>query len=301
MRRDAIPEAATWLDRILARAGPSVTRGRLLLQRANYAGFLGDATGVRPLLEEGRPLLPEDPDDPEHGWDQVMAGVAGMYAALADGAVEEAVRCIDQAGEGFAAVGMEVGLGVTAMIRGNLALLSGDLQEAERRYRVALGIAGRVGDDNIAIDVLSLLGLVLLARGDVVAGRRAVLDAAAANRRNGSRTSIVQALEGLAAVALAQGRPAVATRAVAAATGARQNTHTALWPVITSLAADLAARSRAELEEQSYEAAWDEGQRWTLVQALDRTLEELGDIDAAADIGPHRADDEASGARRAGS
>jgi tetratricopeptide (TPR) repeat protein len=250
-----------------------------------YAGILGDATGVRPLFAEGRPLLPDDPDDPEHGYDRVMAGVAGTYGALADGALEEAARCIDEAGEGFAAVGQEIGLGVMAMIRGNLALHSGDLQEAERRYRVALGIAGRVRDDYLAGDVLSLLGLVLLARGDIADGRRAVLDAAAALRRNGDPTSIVHALEGLAAVALAHGRPAVATRALAAVAGARQNTPTPLWPVISSLAADLAARSRAELGQEHYEAAWEEGHEWPLVPALNRTLDELADADTPADMG----------------
>jgi hypothetical protein len=165
---------------------------------------------------------------------------------------------------------------------------------------VALGIAGRFRHDHLAGDVLSLLGLVLLARGDLAGGRRAVLDAAWAIRRNGSRMGIVQALEGLAAMALADSRPATATRALAAVDGARQNAPMVLWPVIASLAADLADRSRTELGNEHFEAAWDEGRNWSLVQALDRTLEQLGDTDTPADIGPHRVDDDVNRARAGG-
>jgi hypothetical protein len=184
-------------------------------------------------------------------------------------------------------VGQEIGLGVTAMIRGNLALLRGDLQAAETNYRFAVGIAGRLRDDTLAGDVLSLLGLVLLARGDVSGGRRSVLDGATeALRRDGNPTTMVHALEGLAAVALAHGRPAVAARALAALTGARQNAPMALWPVITSLAGDLADRSKEQLGHENYAAAWEEGREWPLVRALNQTLEDLADTDEPADTSP---------------
>ena len=197
-------------------------------------------------------------------------------------------------GEGFAAVGQEIGLGVTAMIRGTLALLRGDLQAAETHYRFALGIAGRLRDDTLAGDVLSLLGLVLLARGDVSGGRRSVLDGATeALRRDGNPTTMVHALEGLAAVAPAHGRPAVAARALAASTGARQNAPMALWPVITSLAADLAGRSKEQLGQENYAAAWEEGREWPLVRALNRTLEDLADTDKPGDTSPPPPDAEA--------
>ena len=61
----------------------------------------------------------------------------------------------------------------------------------------------------------------------------------------GHPTGIAYSLEGLAAVALADGRPAVAARALAAAAAARRDSVASpLWPVLTPLVDDLTLRSR---------------------------------------------------------
>ena len=125
--------------------------------------------------------------------------------------------------------------------------------------------------------MLSLAGLVLLARGDVRGGRRAVLDGAAANRRSGHPTGIAYSLEGLAAVALADGRPAVAARALAAAAAARRDVASPLWPVLTPLVDDLTARAREPAGRRTAEAAVAEGRESDLRQVLDRTLTALAD------------------------
>ena len=69
--------------------------------------------------------------------------------------------------------------------------------------------------------MLSLLGLSQLARGDVAEGRRSVFEGAVVNRRTGQPTSIAYSLEGLAGLGLAEGRPDVAARALAASAAAR--------------------------------------------------------------------------------
>jgi hypothetical protein len=119
-------------------------------------------------------------------------------------------------------------------------------------------------------------GLVLLARGDARGGRRAVLDGAAANRRGGHPTGIAYSLEGLAAVALADGRPAVAAGALAAASAARRDVASPLWPVLTPLVDDLTARARSQLGDGA-DAVVAEGQESDLRQVLDRTLTEIDD------------------------
>jgi class 3 adenylate cyclase len=104
---------------------------------------------------------------------------------------------------------------------------------------------------------------------------RSILDGAALNRRNGSLSSIVHALEGLAAVALAEHRPAVAARALAAVESAVQNIKTPLWPVLAPLLRDLTARAQLARGDHAFAAACAEGGQQALLQAVDQALEDL--------------------------
>jgi predicted ATPase len=220
LRRDAEREAMAWLEQLEPRAAdpPDAVRGRLLVLRSLFAGMVGELTVVRPLLSEGRRLLPDD-----EAADRALVATAGTFAAMAEGSVE--------------------GLAYAAILRADLALVVGDLESAERQLRVTQDLFDARGEEDLLGPVLSVAGLVLLARGDVRAGRRAVLDGAAANRRGGHPTGVAYSLEGLAAVALADGRPTVAARALAAAAAARRDIASPLWPVLTPLVDDLTARA----------------------------------------------------------
>ena len=136
-------------------------RGRLLVLRALFAGMVGDLPVVRPLLEEGRRLLPDD-----EASDRALVATAGTFAAMADGSVE--------------------GLAYAAILRADLALVVGDLESAERSCGSPRTCSTLRGEEDLLGPVLSVAGLVLFARGDVRGGRRAVLDGAADNRRGGS-------------------------------------------------------------------------------------------------------------------
>jgi hypothetical protein len=174
------------------------------------------------------------------------------------------------------AEGSVEGLAYAAILRADLALVVGDLESAEAQLRVTQDLFDERGDEDLLGPVLSVAGLVLLARGDVRGGQRAVLDGAAANRRGGHPTGIAYSLEGLAAVALADGRPAVATRALAAAAAARRDVASPLWPVLTPLVDDLTARALDELGDHT--AAVAEGTESDLRQVLDLTLTEVADL-----------------------
>jgi hypothetical protein len=251
LRRDAEREAMAWLQQLEPRAAgePDAVRGRLLVLRALFAGMVGDLTVVRPLLSEGRRLLLDD-----EASDRALVATAGTFAAMAEGSVE--------------------GLAYAAILRADLALVVGDLESAERQLRVTQDLFDARGEEDLLGPVLSVAGLVLLARGDARGGRRAVLDGAAANRRGGHPSGIAYSLEGLAAVALADGRPAVAARALAAAAAARRDVASPLWPVLTPLVDDLTARARHQLADQG-QAAVAEGTESDLRQVLDRTWEEV--------------------------
>jgi predicted ATPase/class 3 adenylate cyclase len=275
-RRDAEREASGWLDQMESKAteATAAVRGRLLVLRAVVAAARDDLSLVHAPLEEGRRLLPDDPD---HEYDHALAALAGVFAALGDGSLEEASHRTEEAVARFAAIGQLLGLTFTAMIRVNLALLRSDYAGAERGYRAALDLASSIGDDALVGQVLSLQGLVQLSQGDVAAGRRSILDGAALNRRSRSPSTMVHGLEGLASVALIDGRPDVAARALAAAASARHDVATAVASALTPLIADVAARSREQLGDQTYNAACAEGRQWSLPHALDQTLAALAD------------------------
>jgi hypothetical protein len=261
LRRDAEREAMAWLEQLEPRAAgaPDPVRGRLLVLRALFAGMVGDLTVVRPLLAEGRRLLLDD-----EASDRALVATAGTFAAMAEGSVE--------------------GLAYAAILRADLALVVGDLENAEQQLRVTQDLFGARGEEDLLGPVLSVTGLVLLARGDVRGARPAVLDGAAANRRGGHPTGIAYSLEGLAAVALTDGQPAVAARALAAADAARRDVASPLWPVLTPLVDGLTARARNKLGDEAG-AAIAEGRESDLRHVLDRTLEELTDRTPGTAIG----------------
>jgi hypothetical protein len=271
--RDAEVEARTWLDRALAYPGdvaPAV-RGRLLVCRAMVAMSLGEPDRIVPLAREGEALLGDGPD---HDLDRALVAVAGVQSAMAEG-LAAAARAADVALDRFTALGFEVGQGTMHLMAGDIGLAMGDLGRAAGHYRVAADLAERIGEDGMLGRALILLGLVQLAQEDVGAARRSVLDGARANLRAGQQTSMAYSLEGLAAVALAEGRCAVAARTLASADEARQRSALPLTPGLPPLVQRLAVRCRELLGEEVFERTWAEGRRWSLQQALELSLHDL--------------------------
>ncbi|TFV86981.1 AAA family ATPase [Blastococcus sp. CT_GayMR16] len=271
VRRSGEREAVAWLEQALPRS-TSAVRGRLLVLRALLAGVFVDLPAVRPLLDEGLDLLPDDDD---HAYDRALAAMAGIYAAMAEGSVEKWAHGIEETAGRFAALGQDLGRAFMEVFGGELALMLGDLEAAEQHYGAALELAGRLGDESLTGQALSSRGLVLLARGDLAGARRSVMDGAAANRRGGQPTAIAYALEGLAAVALGDGRPDVAAQALAAATSMREHLALPRAPALPPLLDDVADRARRQLGDEAYDAAVAEARQWPSPQALDRTFEAL--------------------------
>jgi hypothetical protein len=178
---------------------------------------------------------------------------------------------LEQAGNRFGALGHKLGQAHVELARGDLARNRGDLAAAEHHYRNMIEFSGDMGDESMRARGLSLLGLTLLAQGDIVAARRAVIDGARANLAGGQPTSISYSLDGLAAVALTDGRPDVAARAMAAASAVRERMRHVLSPALRPLVQDLHSRARDQLGDDTYEAACAQGRTWHVTDVLQRT------------------------------
>ena len=137
--------------------------------------------------------------------------------------------------------------------------------------------AETLGEDGLLGRALGLLGLGQLADGELAAGRRNVLEGARVNRRGGRPTSLAYSLEGPAALALAEDRPAAAARYLAAAAAARGTKALPLAPALPPLVDQLVRRAREVLGDEAFDRAAADGRRWSLPAALDRALEELSE------------------------
>jgi hypothetical protein len=163
VQRDAEAEAVVWLDQALSRAGSSepAVRGRLLTVRALAATVFGDFALARSMLDEGRRLLP---DDPEHRFDDALAAVTDAYLAVSEDP-RTAGPVVAEAAARMTAVENRLGQAYMEVTAGNVALYRGDLAAAGARYATAVELAEQIGDDALRGRALSLRGLTLLMAG----------------------------------------------------------------------------------------------------------------------------------------
>jgi predicted ATPase/class 3 adenylate cyclase len=270
--RDAEAEVVDWLDRALALAHASgvspAVYGRLLVVRALAATVFADFTMAARLLEQSRDRLPGDED---HAYDHALAAATDAYIALAQDP-GRASALIHVAAERLEAAGDQLGRAYMEVIQGTLAIHRADLDTAARQYELGAQVAENLGDDAMLGRALSLLGMTHLARGNKDLARESVVAGARANRRGGQPTSMAYSLDGLAAVALADGLPTVAAGALAAAAALREQVGHPPAPVFLPLLADLVDRSRTALGKNDFAQVSSGARRWSVIEALDRTL-----------------------------
>ena len=273
VQRDAEAEAVVWLDQALFHTDPAepAVRGRLLIVRALAATVFGDFALARSMLDEGRRLLP---DDPEHRFDDALAAVTDAYLAVSEDP-RTAGPVVAEAAARMTAVENRLGQAYMEVTAGNVALYRGDLAAAGARYATAVELAEQIGDDALRGRALSLRGLTLLMAGNAEAARTSVIDGARINRRGGQPSGMAYSLDGLAAMSLSAGRPGVAARALAAARAVREAVGQPASAAFAPLLDDLRTRARSALGDEAYEAAAAEGREWTALDALDRTLDDL--------------------------
>lgn len=271
--RDAEAEVVGWLDEALERgaAVAAEVRGRLLVVRALTATMYGEYDRASELLAEGSSLLPPDS---AHDYDRALAAAADVYRNVAEDPAS-ATSVIDQASARMAAVGDRLAQTYMEVTAGHVALLCQDLPAAEQRCANAVRIALDLGDLAMQGRAQSLLGLAQLAQGDLEGGRRSALAGAAANRHGGQPTSMAYSLDGLAAVALADGEPAVAARALHAAAVIRRGAGNPASPAFEPLLNDLSSRARRKLGDAGFAQAVTEAERWEPIEALECTLAAL--------------------------
>jgi predicted ATPase/class 3 adenylate cyclase/DNA-binding CsgD family transcriptional regulator len=163
---------------------------------------------------------------------------------------------------------------------GDLARCQGDYERAAALYDESLTIFQEVGDRWGMAVVRHNLGYVARARGDYTQAAALFAESLVRFQALGERWSIGDCLAGLAAVATRAGRQLMDAQRAARLLGAAESVHEALDPSggmgepANRVEWDrTVAAARAQLDEATFAAAWEEGRAMTLEQAIAYALE----------------------------
>jgi len=154
---------------------------------------------------------------------------------------------------------------------GEITFYQGDTTTARLLFEKSGTLYREEGNEAQMAWALSLVAKVSAAQGDLAAARALYEESLLPGRGMNSRLDfedLPPALEGLAAVAAAQGEPTWAARLWGTGQGQRDAYGVPLAPVYRADYDDAVAAARAQLGEQAFAAAWAQGRGMNLEQVL---------------------------------
>ncbi len=156
---------------------------------------------------------------------------------------------------------------------GEVARCQGDYTSAYSLYSESLAIWRELEDKNTASVLLHNLAHVALHQGDY--GRAAALfvESLETYQQLGNKQAVAECVAGLAGVANAQGEPLRAAKLFGAAEALRAAISSVFAPADRAEYEYNLASSRAQLGEEAWQAAWEEGLAMTNEQAIFSALE----------------------------
>jgi non-specific serine/threonine protein kinase len=160
----------------------------------------------------------------------------------------------------------------------------GDRRQAQALTEEALNEVRRAGDVWLLIQVLTALGGLVLEGGDLERAQSLAREALALLRDSGVRWCLPECLELAAGVGGSLGRAGAGARLFGAAeairemTGADRFIGRAAYPAFVRMV-------RANLDDRTFDAAWLEGRRLSIEQAIDEALQAVQPLPAGARAG----------------
>lgn len=258
-----------WLVEALATTheGDAASRAKALFGASRLAHAQGHIDAAWQRLEEGLPLARQGGDAgvlaftaSDLGWRRYERGERAAARAL----WIEALDVARQAGDGWLVAVVTASLGESA-------LSEGDMTVARRDLAASVDLARDLGDALLLAFHLALLARALTASGAWPAAYACLGESLDIRQRLGNKANVAACLEGLAAVAAAEGQAAVAPWAVqllGAADGLRDIVHTPIPPVEHPAYAATVQALRDRLPTAEFAAAWAAGRALSLADAV---------------------------------
>ena len=179
--------------------------------------------------------------------------------------IEESLALNRELGNKTGVLGSLLGLG-------RVVLKQGDPERAKELYKEGLTLSRELGEKRHIANSLRLLGFVALGGEDHNRATQLLKESLVIYRELGIKQYIADCLEGLAGVAALQGGPELGTRLLGAAERIREVLGVPLTPSERSEVDGYSDVVRVELEEEAFEAAWAEGRKMSVEEAIDYAL-----------------------------
>ena len=155
---------------------------------------------------------------------------------------------------------------------GEVALETGDREQACHRFKRSLTVCRDAGDKRGEANALRWLGRVDLELGDRAAARARLADALRAFHGFDMREELLGCIEDHAELAEAEGKLEVAASLTAVAAQSRERLGLRRAPRAERRAQAFVDRLRRRLTDAPFEAAWDDGRRWQIDDAIEQAL-----------------------------
>jgi predicted ATPase/DNA-binding SARP family transcriptional activator len=268
--RGHLEEGRWWLQRTRALAavaedGPSPpTQAMLFNGEGSLAYYQGDEAGARQLFERGLELSRQAGDP----WGMAFA-LDGLGAqAASQGDYDRATTFSQQSLSISRAIGDKWLSGITLLNLGEIARARGNYCQALGCYEEGMALLKEKGDRLFAAIALHDLGQVAQDQGQYGRAQAIHAESLSLCQDLGSQRGIAMCLEKLAAIAGAQGQPGRAARLLGAASALRQTIGAPMNARDRGDYERLAAAVRADLTEDEFTLAWEQGRAMTLEQAI---------------------------------
>jgi non-specific serine/threonine protein kinase len=275
MKRGQMSEGSMWLERMLVldeaageQAAPSAVRGRALYYASRLALHLGRRDRALALAQEALALVKGTGDQAD------ISNVLAMLGAiaLATGSQEEAATYFTESYTAAKHAGEAGAMGLALLNLGEIARKRGEVARATEFLEEALALV-RANEMTWGIaNILTLLGHLARQEQDYERAKRRYRESLTIYQRLGNATYTAWCLEGIAAVACAQGSHERATRLAAAAAVLRSAAHTPLPPTEQEDFDKVVMSARAELDERVFTEQWKIGSTLTQDDAISYAL-----------------------------
>ena len=275
MKRGQMSEGSMWLEKMLAldeaagaQAASATIRGRALYYASRLALHLGRTDRARGLAQEALALAMRMGDQAD------LSNVLAMLGsiALATGSQEEAATHFTESYAVAKRAGEVGAMGLALLNLGEIARKRGEVAHATELLEEALALVRAIEMTWGIANILTLLGHLAREQQDYEQAKRRYRESLRIYQRLGNATYTAWCLEGIAAVACAEGSYERATRLAAAAAVLRVAAHTPLPPTEQEGFDKVVMTAHAELDENVFTEQWNIGSTLTQDDAISYAL-----------------------------
>ena len=269
--RGHLSEGRRWMEAVLARDAAPSARAWALMTAVVMAFGRGDLDWAATSIEESLELFRCIGD--EHAVTMAMS-LAGLVA-IGRQQYEHGVALVEEALRRYIEEGDSWGTALLLSYFAAMPQSQAEYARAEAWAAEALSLSRETGDRLGIYASLYNLASVAQARGCHSEAARLFGEALELSIEMGDRSNAAYCMEGLAGVAVGRGDLVCAARLWGAAEALLEGGEAAVYPYTPdrTLQRKAVADARSCVDEQEWEAAWEQGRAMTLEEAVEYALE----------------------------